>query len=444
MKQRYWALVDVDNCYVSCERSFRPDLNGKPCVVLSNNDGCVIARSNEAKRMGVASGTPFFKLKQLFPGQTIYAFSSNYELYADMTRRLMNTVRNSCNEFHRYSIDEGFCILDDLDASSLREWGEGLYKTILRGLGMPVSIGIARTKTLAKMASKYAKRYAGYHHCCIIDDEEKRLKALENFKIEDVWGIGRRWSEHLQRIQVHTALAYAQLPQSYIRAAFNVVAERTWKELNGIDCIPVDDMEMTTKKSVCTSRSFPEMITHVEQLKTHVANYAARCAEKIRKQHSVAQSVGVFIDTNHFRDDLPQYGMFRSMTLLTPTNSTQSIVKCALQCLDKAFIQGYHYKRAGVMLMGLIGEHGIQTNFKDYDAEKYKKMQRLDKVIDHINRQNGIETVVLGAQQYKEKDAQGKALHFADAIKRAKKSPNYTTQWDDILVVGETLPKTKN
>ena len=201
---------------------------------------------------------------------------------------------------------------------------------------------------------------------------------------------------------------------------------------------------MTTKKSVCTSRSFPEMITHVEQLKTHVANYAAWCAEKIRKHHSVAQSVGVFIDTNHFRDDLPQYGMFRSMTLLTPTNSTQSIVKCALQCLDKAFIQGCHYKRAGVMLMELIGEHGIQTNFKDYDAEKCKKMQRLDKVIDHINRQNGTETVVLGAQQYKEKDAQGKALHFADAIKRAKKSPNYTTQWDDILVVGEALPKNKN
>lgn len=178
MKGRYWALVDVDNCYVSCERSFRPDLNGRVVVVLSNNDGCVVARSNEAKQLGIKEGTPYFQLAQLFPGQEIFAFSSNYELYADMTRRLMNIVRAHCPEFHRYSIDEGFCVLDGMEHMDLKTWGENLHKTILRGLGMPVSIGIARTKTLAKMASKFAKRYPGYHHCCMIDTEEDRKSVV--------------------------------------------------------------------------------------------------------------------------------------------------------------------------------------------------------------------------------------------------------------------------
>lgn len=432
---RYWALVDVDNCYVSCERAFRPDLNGKACVVLSNNDGCVVARSNEAKKMGIVDGTPFFKLPQMFPGKEIYAFSSNYELYADMTRRLMNIVRNNCPEFHRYSIDEGFCILDNVEKTDLKAWGEDLHKQILRGLGMPVSIGIARTKTLAKMASKFAKRYPGYHHSCIIDSDEKREKALKLFPIEDVWGIGRRWATRLQQYQVANALDFAKLNRSFVRSTFNVVAERTWLELNGVDCIPIDDMEMVTKKSVCTSRSFPSNLTSLMDIRTHIANYAARCAAKIRSQHSVAGVVGVFVDTNHFREDLPQYGMFRTASLLTPTSSTQAIVEAAIKCLQSAFIKGYQYKRAGVMLMDLRPDNAIQTNFIDFNASQYDKMQKLDAVVDKINRRNGTETVVLGSQQYTQKNGKGKASHFADAIKRDRKSPNYTTRWSDIIQV---------
>lgn len=432
---RYWALVDVDNCYVSCERAFRPDLNGKPVVVLSNNDGCVVARSNEAKRMGIKDGTPFFQLAELFPGQKIYAFSSNYELYADMTRRVMNIIRNNCPEFHRYSIDEGFCVLDGMEHLDLKAWGEELHKKILRGLGMSVSIGIARTKTLAKVASKFAKRYHGYHHCCMIDNEEKREKALSLFPIEDVWGIGRRWAEKLHGLQVTTALGLARLNRDFVRSTFNVVAERTWMELNGIDCIPIDDMEKVTKKSVCTSRSFPYMLTSMQDIRTHVANYAARCAEKIRRQHSVAGVVGVFIDTNHFREDLPQYGMFRTTVLPTPSNSTQTIVQAALECLKKAFIQGYQYKRAGVLLMDLCSDNAIQTSLVDFDPVLYKKMQRIDEVVDKVNRINGTETVVLGSQQYTKKNGNGKAGHFADAIKRDLKSPNYTTRWSDIIEV---------
>ena len=390
---RYYALVDVDNCYVSCERSFRPDLNGKPVVVLSNNDGCVVARSNEAKALGVKAGTPAFQLPQLFPGAGLYAFSSNYELYADMTRRLMNIVRNEAPEFHRYSIDEGFCILDGMDHFDLKAWGEALHRKILHGLGMPVSIGIAPTKTLAKMASKFAKKYNGYHHCCLIDDDEKRIKAEQLFPIEDVWGIGRRWTEKLRRAQITTAYDFARQPASWVYTLFNIVGQRTWRELNGEDCIPIDDMEMATKKSICTSRSFPNMLTDKQDIRTHVANYAALCAEKLRRYHEVAGVVGVFVDTNHF------------------------------------------YKRAGVMMLDLQSERAVQADFTDYDAERYQKLRRLDKVADRINRAEGKETLVLGSQQYTRPNEKGKAAHFADAIRRDRKSPNYTTRWEDIIQV---------
>lgn len=430
-----YALVDVDNCYVSCERSFRPDLEGKPVVVLSNNDGCVVARSNEAKAMGIKGGTPFFQLERLFPGQRIYAFSSNYELYADMTRRLMNMVRSEVPEFHRYSIDEGFCVLDGMEHLDLKAWGEKLHLRIQRGLGMPVSIGIAPTKTLAKIASKFAKKYAGYHHCCMIDDEEKRQKALSLFPIEDVWGIGGRWTEKLHGSQIVTAWDFAKRPESWVRMSFNIVGQRTWRELNGIDCIPMDDMEKKTKKSICTSRSFPEMLTSLDDIKTHVANYAAKSAEKLRCCHEVASAVGVFIDTNHFREDLPQYNMFRTVNLPTPTASTQTIVKAAMAALTSCFYPGFHYKRAGVMLLGLASDSVVQTNLIDYRPDSYAKRSRMDAVVDRINRREGRETVVLGAQQYSKKSPDGKAAHFADAIRRDRKSPNYTTRWGDIIEV---------
>ena len=430
-----YALVDVDNCYVSCERVFRPDLMGKPVVVLSNNDGCVVARSNEAKRLGVKDGTPFYQLRDLFPQHNIHAFSSNYELYADMTRRLMNIVRNAAPDFHRYSIDEGFCILKGMEDIDLKAWGENLYRQIFQGLGMPVSIGIAPTKTLAKVASKFAKKFPAYNHCCIIDDDNKREIALRLFPIGDVWGIGRRWERKLNAMGVHSAYDFVQHTQSWVRASFNIVAERTWKELNGMDCIPIDDMEMVTKKSIITSRSFPKNITNMEEVKTHVANYAARCAAKLRRQHSVAQVIGVFVDTNHFREDLPQYGMFRTVTLPTPTASTIPITEAALKCLEMVFLQGYQYKKAGVMVMGISQDSAVQANFMDYDAEKYEKMRKIDEVMDHINKINGAETIVLGAQQYTAKDGKGKAESFSQAIKRDLKSPFYTTRWSDIIEV---------
>ena len=425
-----FAIVDCDNCFVSCERVFRPDLNGKPVVVLSNNDGCVVARSNEAKALGIKAGTPYFQLKDLFPGQEIAVFSSNYELYIDMTDRVMSLIRQEVPEFYRYSIDEGFCMLDGMNFLDLKEWGEKLHQTIKRCTGMPVSIGIAQTKTLAKMASHFAKKYPGFNHCCYIDNIERRNKALELYPIEEVWGIGRQYAKRLQAERVTTAYDFAMKPKSWVRATFNVVVERTWRELNGDDCVPLEDLGK--KKSICTSRSFPGMVPGFETLRTSISNFAAHCAEKLRKQQSAASIVSVFIDTNHFREDLPQYWNWAQESLLTPTSSTQDIVQCALRCTQRIFRQGYQYKRAGVVVAGICPDTAVQTNFIDYDSERYEKKKRLDEAIDKINRMNGSETIVLGSQQYTSKDGKGKAGVFRDSIKHDFRSPSYTTKWSDI------------
>ena len=415
---------------MSCERVFRPDLNGKPVVVLSNNDGCVVARSNEAKALGIKAGTPYFQLKDLFPGQEIAVFSSNYELYIDMTDRVMSLIRQEVPEFYRYSIDEGFCMLDGMNYLDLKEWGEKLHQTIKRCTGMPVSIGIAQTKTLAKMASHFAKKYPGFNHCCYIDNIERRNKALELYPIEEVWGIGRQYAKRLQAERVTTAYDFAMKPKSWVRATFNVVVERTWRELNGDDCVPLEDLGK--KKSICTSRSFPGMVPDFETLRTSFSNFAAHCAEKLRKQQSAASIVSVFIDTNHFREDLPQYWNWAQESLLTPTSSTQDIVQCALRCTQRIFRQGYQYKRAGVVVAGICPDTAVQTNFIDYDSERYEKKKRLDEAIDKINRMNGSETIVLGSQQYTAKDGKGKAGVFRDSIKHDFRSPSYTTKWSDI------------
>ena len=428
----YFAVVDCDNCYVSCERVFRPDLNGKPVVVLSNNDGCVVARSNEAKKMGIKAGTPYFKLAQQFPDQKIAVFSSNYELYGDLTARVMSIIAQQAPEYFRYSIDEAFVVLKGMENIDLKAWGEELYKTIRQGVGIPVSIGIAPTKTLAKMASHFAKHYAGYNHCCMIDDETKRKKALKLYPIDEVSGIGRRYAARLDNIGIKTAWDFAESSREWINATFNnVVVLRTWRELNGEDCVPND--EPAKKKSICVSRSFPGMIGDIEQLKTYIANYAARCSEKLRRQNTVASVVGVFLSTNPFREDLGQYNNFAEVNLLTPSNSSITLVKKAMEALEKIYRPGFQYKKAGVIVLSIESGGGIQTNLLDFDAERFEKMKRLDKVLDRLNKVNGSETLILGSQQFRGKDSKGKATQFADAIKHEYKSPNYTTRWSDII-----------
>lgn len=427
----YYAVVDCDNCYVSCELVFRPDLKGMPVVVLSNNDGCIVARSNEAKRLGIKAGTPYFKLRQLFPNTKIAVFSSNYELYGDMTARVMTYIRDAAPAYFRYSIDEAFCYLDGMQRVDLKTWGENLHSKIQKGTGMSVSIGIGPNKTLAKMASHFAKHYPGYRHCCIIDNEDKRKKALRLYPIDEVWGIGRRYALRLSGAGIRTAYDFAQCSHDWVRACFNIVATRTWMELNGEDCVPNE--EVARKKTICTSRSFNGMITDMDSLRTQISNYAARCAEKLRKQQSMAYSVGVFLDTNRFREDLPQYWNFAETPLITPTSSTMIIVNSAHKALQQIFRPGFSYKRAGVIVMNIKPNNPMLLDLFDYNAERVQKLKRLDKIVDHINKVNGTETIVLGAQQYTAHEGKGKALTFAQAIKRDFKSPNYTTRWSDII-----------
>ena len=427
-----YGIIDCDNCYVSCERVFRPDLKDKPVVVLSNNDGCVVARSNEAKKMGIKAGTPYFQLAEQFPNQKIVVFSSNYELYGELTSRVVSIIRKEAPAYFRYSIDECFVYLDGMEHLDLKAWGEELHKKIKRNVGMPVSIGLAPNKTLAKMASHFAKKYQGYRHCCMIDSDDKRIKALKLYPIDEVWGIGRRYAARLEALGVKTAYDFAEHNQSWVRATFNnIVIERTWRELNGEDCVPNE--EMAKKKSICTSRSFNGMITDLDGLRTHVSNYAARCAEKLRQQGTVASIVGVFLNTNAFREDLPQYWNFQEMRLITPSSSTITIVKAANEVLQNLYRQGYHYKKAGGIVMGIGPNSPIQQDLFDTNAEQFEKMKRLDAVIDRINKVNGTETIVLGSQQYTQKDGKGKANVFANAIKHDFKSKNPTTRWSDII-----------
>ena len=454
-----YGIIDCDNCYVSCERVFRPDLKDKPVVVLSNNDGCVVARSNEAKKMGIKAGTPYYQLAQQFglrpssvatrqspnesdaalaapsvPDQKIAVFSSNYELYGEMTGRVVEIIRKEAPAYFRYSIDECFVYFDGMESKDLKVWGEELHKKVRRNVGMPVSIGLASNKTLAKMASHFAKKHQGYRHCCMIDSEEKRVKALKLYPIDDVWGIGRRYAARLDALGVKTAYDLAAHNLTWVKATFNnIVMERTWRELNGEDCVPNE--EMAKKKSICTSRSFNGMITNLDSLRTHVANYAARCAEKLRMQGSVASIVAVFLHTNAFREDLPQYWNFQEMRLITPSNSSITIVKAANEVLERLYRQGYHYKKAGVIVMGIGPNSPFQPDLFDFNAEQFEKMRRLDIVIDRINKVNGTETIVLGSQQYTKKDGKGKADVFANAIKHDFKSKNPTTRWSDIIVL---------
>ena len=427
-----YGIIDCDNCYVSCERVFRPDLNGKPVVVLSNNDGCIVARSNEAKKLGIKAGMPYFKLQEQFPDQKIAVFSSNYELYGELTGRVVEIIRQEAPQYFRYSIDECFVYLDGMEEVDLKAWGEHLHQRIKQSVGVPVSVGLAPNKTLAKVASHFAKKHTGYRHCCLIDSDEKRVKALKLFPIEDVWGIGRRYAAKLVSLGMKTAYDFASITKERVYSIFNnVVIYRTWSELNGMDCVPNE--AMAKKKSICTSRSFNGMISDLEVLKVHVSNYAARCAEKLRQQDTVASIVGVFLNTNYFREDLPQYWQFKEMNLPTPSNSSVTLVHAANELLTDIYKAGYQYKKAGVVVMGIAATSPIQLNLFDINAERFEKLKSLDAVIDRINKVNGSETVILAAQQYRQKDAQGKSEVFANSIKHDFRSKNPTTRWSDII-----------
>lgn len=377
-----YGLVDCNNFYASCERVFNPSLNGKPVVVLSNNDGCVIARSNEAKALGIKMGIPAYQIKDLVSSHGVAVFSSNYTLYGDMSGRVMSMLAELSPEIEVYSIDEAFLNLHgirDLDII-----GRKMVDHVTRGTGIPVSLGAAPTKTLAKIANKFAKKYPAYNQLCIIDSEEKRIKALQLTEIGDVWGIGRRQAAKLQKEGIKTAYDFTRFSGSWVRKNMTVVGERTWKELQGISCI---DMETAppAKKQICTSRSFGKMLTDIETISEAIASHASTCAKKLRHQHSYATSLMVFIHTNNFREDLPQYWRNIVLHLPVPTNDTQEIVRYALSGLKSIFLNGYQYKKAGVIITEIT--EGAQLGL--FDRVDRDKQERLMQAIDKINGEHG-------------------------------------------------------
>lgn len=377
-----YGLVDCNNFYASCERVFNPSLNGKPVVVLSNNDGCVIARSNEAKALGIKMGIPAYQIKDLVSSHGVAVFSSNYTLYGDMSGRVMSMLAELSPEIEVYSIDEAFVNLDGI--RDLESIGRKMVSGVTRGTGIPVSLGVAPTKTLAKIANKFAKKYPAYDQLCIIDSEEKRIKALQLTEIGDVWGIGRRQAAKLQKQGIKTAYDFTRFSGAWVRKNMTVVGERTWKELHGISCIDMENAP-PAKKQICTSRSFGKMLTDIDTISEAIASHASTCAKKLRKQQSYAASLMVFIHTNNFREDLPQYWKNTVIHLPVPTNDTQEIVRYALAGLRTIYLNGYQYKKAGV----IITEITERAQLGLFDLVDRDKRERLMQAVDKINGEHG-------------------------------------------------------
>jgi DNA polymerase V len=416
-----YALVDANNFFVSCQRVFDSRLEGKPVIVLSNNDGCAIARSNEAKALGIKRGANFYEIETLVKQHNVHVFSTNFVLYADMSLRVKNLLASYVPEYEDYSIDEVFANLSGLDNYNLKEYCTTIAQTIKQGTGIPVSIGVAPTKTLAKVANKFAKKYAGYKNVCLIDTDEKRIKALQNFDIGDVWGIGRQHTKRLQSIGIKTAFDFTELSKAWVRKNMTVIGERTWCELRGIPCIAMET-ETPAKQTIMVSRSFGKMIDDFATISEAVANYTAMAAAKLRKQHSCAKSLLVFIDTNPYRDDLAQYSQHIVVTLPVATNSTQEILQYVHEGLKKIYLPNFLYKKAGVMLMDIYPEAAVQGSlFDKVDRAKHK---RLMNVLDTVNDRYGRNTLKFASM------GDGKAWK----IKQERLSPCYTTRISDFPI----------
>lgn len=417
------ALVDCNSFFCSVEKVFHPGLEGKPVVVLSNNDGCIVALTPEAKALGIKRGTPIFKVRDIVFRHKVKVFSTNMTLYAAMSRRVTDILRESVAYVENYSIDESFCYLDGYDRYDLAEFMRGIVEKIRLYTDIPVSVGIAPSKTLSKIGSKFAKNYSGYRSVCLIDTDEKRRKALELFDLADVWGIGRSTLETLNYYGVQTPLAFADKSESWVRGHFKIPGIRTWMELNGHPCI--DTSEVTRNQTICTSRSFGELVTDRDCLREAVVHFASSCANKLRGQQSVAQSVTVFIGSNPFREDLPQYHNGATFPLRVATADTLEIVKVALGLLDAIYRPHISYKRAGVVLGEILPASPVELDLFDPIGNR-RERAGLMQAIDTINQRYGPKTVRLGVESFDRRGWQVKCDH---------RSPNYLTDIKEILTV---------
>lgn len=424
-----YALVDCNNFFVSCERVFRPQLEGKAVVVLSNNDGCVVARSNESKAMGIKMGTPFFKVRDLVDQGRLTACSSNYALYGDLSSRVMSLLADAVPKIEIYSIDEAFMHLEGIDPDKVPQLCRDLVLKIRKWVGVPVSIGVAPTKTLAKIASHFAKTYKGYRGVCMIDTDAKRLKALSLTPIDDVWGIGRRMAPKLLERGVRTALDYTERPREWVASNFNVTAVRTWEELQGRRCVEEDTLER--RQSICTSRSFADTIEDPDELVLRISDFAAMCAHKLREEGSAASEVTTFMYTNRFREDQAQYFPSATIRLDVAASSTQEIVGAALKAFRTIFRDGYKYKKAGVVVSGITSSDAVQASLFDHDGDMREKHDRISKVIDAVNAAGSASS----SGQSLLRLATQRPGHYADGIRSEFRSRLYTTDLDEVIEV---------
>ena len=414
------ALIDCNSFYASCERIFNPKLLGKPIVVLSNNDGCIITRSAEAKALGIKMGEPYFKAKKIIEKNNVKVFSSNYSLYGDISQRVMEILLGFSPEVEIYSIDEAFLNFKGFKNHELLTYCKHIRQTITQWVGIPVSIGVGSTKTLSKIANHLAKKEADYEGICILKGDEKIEEALNRIEIGDVWGIGRRLSKFLRNYGVCTAKQFAFLDRRWIRKNMGVVGEKIQLELCGVSCL---DLELlpSPKKSCCVSRSFSRPIEKIEELQESIANYGSRVAEKIREEGLIAQSMSIFVLTNHFNKKEKQYSSSIKLQLDYPTSDSKLIVKRAVEGIKRIYKEGYRYKKAGIILYELHSSSSVR-GLLDYDKPRTDSLMRS---LDEINYRYGSAILRLAAEGVR------RSWH----MRREKVSPCYTTSFDQLMIV---------
>ena len=417
-----FALIDCNNFYVSCERVFDPALNGKPVVVLSNNDGCAISRSNEAKKLGIPMGAPAFKYEKVFKQHNVKIFSSNFPLYGDMSSRVMNILSSYTPNIEIYSIDEAFLEFKGFREYDLEVYCKEIQKKVLKWTGIPISIGIAPTKALAKVASRISKKFPKKTNgVYMIKSEQNRIKALKWLEIKNVWGIGFRHAKRLRSFKINNTYDFVSLPDDWVRKQMSVVGLRLKKELEGESVLSLEE-NRSPKKAIATTRSFENTITDFEKIKERVSTFAVCCAEKLRLQQSTCNAVYIFIRSNKFQKNKPQYRNGILMTIPFATNSNMIISKYATEGLKKIFRSGFNYKKSGVIVMAINSIKNYQINLFENENPKHRKLM---KTIDYIQKKDGQSKIKLASQDLKKRWK----------MKQERLSNFYTTKIHDIIKV---------
>ncbi|WP_233248375.1 Y-family DNA polymerase [Desulfonatronum sp. SC1] len=416
----FFALLDCNNFYASCERAFNPKLRGKPIVVLSNNDGCVIARSNEAKALDIPMGAPAFTFQPLFRKHGVHVFSSNFALYGDMSRRVMDTVSRFTPDMEIYSIDEAFLRLDRMHDHPL-DLARKIRATVMQWTGIPVSIGIGPTKTLAKIANRVAKKQPEHGGSFSLVDYPGQERILAGIEIEDVWGIGRQYSKKLREFGIRDALQFSKLDKDWVKKRMTVNGMHTLLELQGIPCIPLEQTVATPKSIVC-SRTFAKAVTDKDKLAELISGYAARTAERLRGQKCVAGQLQVFVLTDRFRLDRPQYSNAATVSLAVPSSHTSDLIRAARRVLEQIFKPGYEYRKAGVMVFGIEKEQGRRLNLFEPSPEERARSKAVMDTMDRVNAKWGAMTMRLAAE--------GTGQRWV--MRQARLSPRFTTDWREL------------